>query len=227
MRGMSGNRAGTNLWKLYRNTPCNMLERLVIYMRAHFSSYGVIASYVPVSGQVLDLGSGFGILAVHLAASSETRCIKGIDISAHRVNIAKAASSQFQNVSFERGNCLKMRFEGKDCILLIDMLHYFPEPVQNEIIEKCYKGINPEGTLLIRDSNRENLFRHSVTRFHETIMTRSGFTEGDVLFFRKFSKLKGFLDGLGFRVHMMPMWGMTPFADTLMICKKSGKKLNA
>jgi len=206
--------------KLYRGAQCNPLERFIIHMRSYFSSYEIIASHVPLSGKVLDLGSGFGILDIYLALSSRGRRIRGVDFSSRRVKIACAASNRIPNVSFQQSNLLGIDFTGNDCILLIDTLHYFPEPVQNEILENCYRQIVPEGTILIRDSNRDNGLRHFVTRLHETMMTKSGFTKGDVLFFRRFSELKDFLEGLGFSVYVMPMWGMTPFADTLMICKK-------
>ena len=211
---------GARILKLYRHAPCNPWEHLIIRLRIHFSSYPNIASHVPVSGRILDLASGFGILSIYLAKSSSARCVKGVDISNRRVKIAREASVCIQNVSFDYADIFQTGLSGNDCILLIDALHYFPEAFQNEIIHRCYQNMNPGGTLLIRESNRDKRYRHQITNFYETVMTKSGFTMGEGLHFRRFSELKIFLDGLGFRVCMIPMWGITPFADTLMVCRK-------
>ena len=65
-----------NLYPLYRAAPINMMERFWIYLRLRLSSYEVIASHVPPSGKILDLGCGFGMLSIYLALSSPERCIK-------------------------------------------------------------------------------------------------------------------------------------------------------
>lgn len=205
---------------MYRNMPCNVLERFVISMRLRFSSYDVMASHVPPSGRILDLGCGFGMLSSYLALSSERRVVKGVDISARRIHIARRASRGIGNICFEEGDFLGTDFAGYDCILLIDTLHYFPAPVQDRIIERCCEGMRKMGMILIRDSNRDVKLRHFITGWYETVMTKSGFTKGETLFFRSFRELKGLIESLGFRVFMTPLWGRTPFADTLMVCRK-------
>jgi 2-polyprenyl-3-methyl-5-hydroxy-6-metoxy-1,4-benzoquinol methylase len=196
------------------------MERLVIYLRLRFSSYEIIESHVPSSGQILDLGCGFGMLTVYLAVSSQARRVRGIDISNRRLRTARFVSAQIRNVAFEHGDLLKYTFQESNCILLIDVLHYFPASVQNEFLRKCYEYINPGGRLLVRDSDKDNKFRHLITTFHETIMTKSGFTKGDMLCFRGFVELTSYLEGLGFLVDVLPMWHRTPFADTLLVCTK-------
>lgn len=208
------------LYTRYKSAPVSLMERLVIYLRLRFSSYEKIASYVPSSGQILDLGCGFGMVSIYLAVSSQARRVKGIDISTRRLKIARWASEQVGNVGFEHSDLLSCPLSEYDCILLIDTLHYFPQFVQNEILSKCYEGLKPGGLLILRDSNKDRWARHLVTRFHETIMTKSGFTKGITLCFRSFVKLEKFLEKLGFLVDIIPMWGRTPFADTLMICTK-------
>ncbi|MBW2173134.1 MAG: class I SAM-dependent methyltransferase [Deltaproteobacteria bacterium] len=209
------------LYRRYKYAPINPLERLVIYLRLRLSSYEIIESYVPSSGQVLDLGCGFGMFSVYLAISSRARVVRGVDISHRRLQTAKFVSDQIQNVVFERGDILEYAFQEHDCILLIDSLHYFPASVQNELLKKCFTYISPGGRLLLKNSDKDNKFRHLLTEFHETIMTKSGFTEGDMLCFRGFTELGGYLENLGFFVDVLPMWNRTPFADTLLVCTKT------
>jgi len=206
--------------KFYDRVPCGLLDRFIIRMRAHLSSYEIIAAYVPFSGLILDAGSGFGILSIYLALLSGKRDIRGVDISKRRIRIARAASRNIPNVSFEQSSFLEYGFEGYDCIVLMDVLHYFPDPVQDRFLKKWCRRINPGGTILIRDSNREHKVRQFFTWLHELVMTKSGFTKGGGLYFRRFGELKNIVESLGFHVSVMPMWGVTPFADTLMVAKK-------
>lgn len=211
----------TALYSLYKGAPINPVERLVIYLRLRLSSYEIIESHVPASGKILDLGCGFGMLTLYLALCSQTRRVKGIDISNRRLRTAEFVSANIRNVTFESGDLLQCAIEEPDCILLIDSLHYFPILVQNQLLEKCHGHIKPGGKLLVRDSNADKRFRHLITTFHETIMTKSGFTHGDVLCFRSLVELRSHLERLGFMVDVLPMWQKTPFADTLLVCKKA------
>jgi 2-polyprenyl-3-methyl-5-hydroxy-6-metoxy-1,4-benzoquinol methylase len=208
------------LYTRYKRAPINPLERLVIYLRLRLSSYEIMESYVPSSGQILDLGCGLGMFTVYLALSSRARVVKGVDISNRRLQAAKFVSDQIHNVAFERGDISEYAFREHDCILLIDSLHYFPASVQNELLKKCFTNISPGGRLLLKNSDKDNKFRHLLTAFYETIMTQSGFTEGDMLCFRSFTELRGYLENLGFLVDVLPMWNRTPFADTLLVCTK-------
>lgn len=210
-----------DLYRRYKHAPINPLERLFVYLRLRFSSYQVMEKYVPTSGQIVDLGCGFGMLTVYLALLSQARQVRGIDISRRRLRAANFVSAHIQNVAFEYSDLLQHTFDRCNCILLIDTLHYFPVPAQNKLLKKCYERIRPGGRLLLRDSNKDRRFRHFVTRSHETIMTRSGFTKGEMLCFRSFVELRSYLEGLGFFVDALPLWHMTPFADTLLICTKS------
>ena len=218
---MTGKTGIMGLYRRYRHAPLNPLERLLVYLRLRFSSYQAIERHVPASGEIVDLGCGFGMLAVYLALMSEARHITGIDISSRRLKVAKFVSADIHNVTFEYFDLLQYNFDRCRCILLIDALHYFPVSGQNRLVAKCYKRLDPGGRLLLRDSNKDNRFRHFITTFHETIMTRSGFTKGEMLCFRGFGELKSHLEGLGFLVDLLPMWDRTPFADTLLICYKS------
>ncbi|MBW2170540.1 MAG: class I SAM-dependent methyltransferase [Deltaproteobacteria bacterium] len=209
------------LYGHYKHAPISPVERLFVYLRLRLSSYQVMEKHVPTSGQIVDLGCGFGMLTVYLALLSQARQVRGVDISHRRLRAAQFASAHIHNVAFEYSDLLQYTFDRCNCILLIDTLHYFPVPDQNRLLKKCYERIGPGGRLLLRDSNKDKKFRHFVTRFHETIMTRSGFTKGEMLCFRSFAELTNYLEGLGFFVDALPMWHRTPFADTLLVCTKS------
>jgi SAM-dependent methyltransferase len=180
----------------------------------------MIESYVPRSGQILDLACGFGMLTAYLALASRDRRVRGIDISDRRLKTAEFVSKEIPNVTIEYGDVLENPFHASDCILLVDALHYFPVATQNRLLQRCHESIKPGGRLLLRDADKDKTGRYVLTKLHETFMTRSGFTKGEMLCFRGFLELRNFLEGIGFVVDTLPMWNRTPFADTLLVCNK-------
>ena len=108
---MTGKTGIMGLYRRYRHAPLNPLEHLLVYLRLRFSSYQAIERHVPASGEIVDLGCGFGMLAVYLALMSEARHITGIDISHRRLNVAKFISADIHNVAFEYFDLLQYNFD--------------------------------------------------------------------------------------------------------------------
>jgi 2-polyprenyl-3-methyl-5-hydroxy-6-metoxy-1,4-benzoquinol methylase len=196
------------------------MERWVIRLRLRLSSYGRMAASVPDTGQILDLGCGFGLFSVYLAVSSNRRCIRGVDISQRRIMVARTAARNIKNISFSAADMVEIRLFESDCILLIDVLHYFPEHVQKAILRKCASALKQGGTLLIRAPDTTRGLRYRITWLHEILMIRLGFTRGARLHFMPVAEMGRLVGRLGFEVHLRPMWGRTPFADTLIICHR-------
>lgn len=205
---------------LYAAAPCRFIERWLIRLRLRLSSYSSMRVYVPDPGRILDLGCGFGMFAVYLALSSRQRSVRGMDIAGRRIYVARLAAGGVPNVSFVSGDIARDAFPEVDGIVLIDALHYFAPAVQDSILERCGRALRYGGTLLIRNADTKRRARYAVTSIHEIFMTRSGFTRGAMLHFRPISELRLLLGRLGFRVRVLPMWGRTPFADTLLVCSK-------
>jgi SAM-dependent methyltransferase len=157
---------------------------------------------------------------MYLALSSHARQVRGIDISDRRLEAAELVSAGIPNVTLEQGDLLRIPFQESDCILLVDVLHYFPLRAQNRLLRKCHEFIKPGGRLLLRDADRDRTCRYLLTMLYETIMTRSAFTKGETLCFRGFLELRNCLEEIGFVVDALPMWHLTPFADTLLVCNK-------
>jgi hypothetical protein len=52
------------------------------------------------------------------------------------------------------------------------MLHYLQPAGQKQLIEKCINRLNPGGTLIIRDGNKDMEERHKGTELTETFSTK-------------------------------------------------------
>ena len=70
-----------------------------------------------------------------------------------------------------------MEYESSDVFVLNDVLHYFPQNLQVETIEKCINKANPGGMIIIRDSDKDLQKRHRGTQFTEFISTNFGFNK--------------------------------------------------
>ncbi len=52
------------------------------------------------------------------------------------------------------------------------MLHYLEPEDQKAVIEKCIRHLNPGGTLIIRDGNKDLVEKHKGTRITEFFSTK-------------------------------------------------------
>ena len=59
--------------------------RLYVWMKMVLVPYEQISRFVPKSGEILDIGCGYGVLSIFLALESFHRRILGIDPNAARI----------------------------------------------------------------------------------------------------------------------------------------------
>src|SRR5262249_58923644 len=69
-----------------------------------------IGQYLPESGPVLDIGCGFGLFSLYYAATAPGRFVRGIDLSAGRIAMARRAAARLaiENVSYEEGDARRV-----------------------------------------------------------------------------------------------------------------------
>src|SRR5207244_4171982 len=85
---------------LDRYRGAGMSARLFLNLRWRWTPYEEIARRVPTRGQILDLGSGHGLLSLAMSLSAPARTIRGIDHDAKRVEMASKAAAGLSNLQF-------------------------------------------------------------------------------------------------------------------------------
>src|SRR5256712_12479114 len=62
-----------------------------------------IGQYLPPSGPVLDIGCGFGLFSLYYAATGPGRFVRGLDLSARRIAMARRAAGRLglENGAYE------------------------------------------------------------------------------------------------------------------------------
>jgi uncharacterized protein len=149
-------------------------------------NYKLFHHLLPKHGKLLDVGCGYGFMSYMLHFAAPDREITGIDYDEEKIETANHCFSKNEKINFFYTDVLNFSFEKYDGIILSDILHYLQPSQQKEIVEKCIQNLNPGGTLIIRDGNKDLGTRHFGTRYTEFISTTfSGFnkTSGNGLSF--------------------------------------------
>jgi 2-polyprenyl-3-methyl-5-hydroxy-6-metoxy-1,4-benzoquinol methylase len=195
--------------------------RLFLWLRWHLTPYFKMAARLPREGEILDLGSGHGLLSVALAMQSPARKVLGIDHDEERVKIATEAASKMHNLRFERGSILAPPSGKYHGIALIDVMHYFPPEEQETILRQAAERLKSGGVLIVREVNPNGGWISQWNRLYEKLATATGFTRSDkqtVLHFRTPVEWSTLLSRIGLQVSM-ERCSSPLFADVLYVGK--------
>lgn len=121
---------------------------------------------------ILDVGCGYGYLSYFLHYKDENKKIIGLDYDAEKISIASNGFDKTENLTFEYADVLKYDFKNYDAILLNDVLHYFSEEKQLQLLNKCVTNLNENGIILIRDGITDYQEKHKNTELSEKLSTK-------------------------------------------------------
>jgi SAM-dependent methyltransferase len=162
--------------------------------------YRVIARHIGEDSFTVDLGTGLGMLPVLLGELGERRQALGVDWDRGKVRCGLHASRGLPGVEIVEGDLQAFVLPACDVITLVDVLHYYEAPRQEEILKRCRTALGPGGRLLIRDGDGTREGGARFTRIVETWATRMRWNRGPAVRFRPISELRTALVDLGFRV---------------------------
>jgi SAM-dependent methyltransferase len=158
----------------FRNAPLS--TRFFLAARWMLTPYRRMAAVLPDAGSMLDLGCGHGLLAFAAIDGSPRRQILGTDHDAARITLASDAARDIDNLRFEVGDLSDPPTGEYAAIALIDLMHYFERPKQEEILRTAGERLARGGTLVVRDVDPNGGFVSAVNRLWEKIAIGSGFT---------------------------------------------------
>lgn len=169
-------------------------------------------------GAVLDLGCGRGQLALLLLEAGVATEVHGLDWDAAKVDEATRAAEGLR-ATFAPGDVRTFDAEPADTVLLIDVLHYFTESEQSEILARAAGAAQKR--LVVRDIDPERGLRSALTRLQERLTTRAKYNTGERVRVRSMREVRRELEALGFTVTIEPCWGKTPFSNVLVVAARS------
>jgi 2-polyprenyl-3-methyl-5-hydroxy-6-metoxy-1,4-benzoquinol methylase len=154
---------------LYKGPVLEWYQRIKVSMEKNYSQFNEL---VPASGNILDIGCGYGFLCYMLHFVSKERNITGIDYDEEKIATAMHCFSKSGSVNFHYADAMAFEFEEYDCIILSDILHYLQPADQEALMEKSIKHLKNNGVIIIRDGNAALSNRHRGTRVTEFFSTK-------------------------------------------------------
>jgi SAM-dependent methyltransferase len=86
-----------------------------------------IGQYLPPAGVVLDIGCGFGLFSLYYAATAPGRFVRGLDLNARRIGVARRAAARLgiHNVQYEQGDARDFKGDGEAAAAyMLDIVHH-------------------------------------------------------------------------------------------------------
>lgn len=117
--------------------------------------------------QILDIGCGYGYLALFLHYKHSAREIVSIDYDEEKIQIAANCFDKGAQVKFLYEDVRNYTFGAQDVVFLNDSLHYLQQDEQDAVLEKCAAALNDNGILFIREGVTNLEERHKKTQLTE------------------------------------------------------------
>lgn len=131
--------------------------------------YAQLCERIPPGARVLDLGAGMGLLGLVLEERKQGHAVHGIEWDDRKVAFARRLALSGSACQVHQGDILKDPWPPSDIVVLVDVLHYFPEQTQKELLHRIAHHLESGGMLLMRVMDREAKGRAWLTRLMERL----------------------------------------------------------
>lgn len=126
-------------------------------LRLSKSFISVVKRWEIISGKILDIGCGTGLLAIELAKNLTGVEIIGLDLSDVALEVARdnvQKSEVIERISFQKGDAEDIPFADNAFYLVIssNTLHLIMNPIK--MFDEIHRVLKPEGKFFISDFRR-------------------------------------------------------------------------
>jgi ubiquinone/menaquinone biosynthesis C-methylase UbiE len=161
---MSPERRKSKLWKRFLDArwSWNFIQGPVynrLIRKAGLEVYRYLVSKIrpPKKAQILDVGSGPGILTLRLAKENPTASVVGIDYSPTQVSAADRLKKRrhIQNCTFRRGDAMNLPFKDTsfDIVMSVGSIKHWPDAKKG--LQEIRRVLGLDGLAFIAESDRE------------------------------------------------------------------------
>ncbi len=177
-----------------------------------------IGQYLPASGDVLDLGCGFGLFSLYYAQLRPSLRFHGVDLDARRIAIAREAGRRLglANVEYAVGDARDFRapqpYAGA---YMLDIVHHVEPAAVRPLLTELHAALMPGASLLVKDVDRYPAYKRWFTHALDILMS-----PGNPPHYWAADALQAELQQAGFRVHRHLMVDFLPYPHVLYVCRK-------
>lgn len=165
--------------------------------------------------EVLDLGSGPGILAFFVKQSSPATAVRCVEWDELKVGLARQLLGSSAEVV--QADARAAELGTPDAIVLTDVLHYVPIEEQRAWLERCVRALQPGGALIIRELDTEE---GELSSNIERRAVKGGWNKGGGVFPWPISGMQLHLESLGLDVTRTPAGKGLFRANALLVATK-------
>jgi 2-polyprenyl-3-methyl-5-hydroxy-6-metoxy-1,4-benzoquinol methylase len=184
-----------------------------------------IGQYLPDAGPVLDIGCGFGLFSLYYAATAPRRFVRGLDLDARRIRMARRAASRLgiDNVAYDESDARE--FKGADvygAAYMLDIVHHVPPGSVPPLLRELRRCLVTGGMLLVKDVDTRPAGKRWFTWALDKMMAPS-----TPVRYWSAEELTAALEASGFRVRRHLMVDVLPYPHVLYVCEAVGQPLGA
>lgn len=150
-----GKRAYNKLKALYKGA--GFKEKVYNFIRFKTCPFLSIAESIPSEGGVVDLGCGTGLFLNTIRLNSGNQALLGFDKDRRKIDTAIKSLNGNRNIRFELGHIDSADFNipKTRCVVLIDTLYYLDRGQKRDLLKRCFRALESNGTIIIKDINKE------------------------------------------------------------------------
>lgn len=188
---------------------------------------------LPPKGRFLDLGCGQAVFASWLLTAQQQAAsgqwpanwpqppqvdsVVGFELMPSDVERAQGALRGWKNVDIRRANVITEPFPAADAVTILDVLHYFDEAAQRQVLRKARECLAPGGVLVIRVGDAAKGWRFELSRRVDQAVTWVRGHGWSQLYCRPVASWQQALEQEGFAVEVIQSIGGPPFANTFVV----------
>lgn len=184
-----------------------------------------LAERAPFRAPVIDLGCGRGQTELLLAKLDPELHVLGFDWDEDKLELARQAAARAglqDRLRFEPGDLRSLEAPRAGTLLMLDVLHYNPLEIQDEMLRRACAALESGGRLFVREADADGSWRSRATIWQERITCKLGLNRGATLVFRSADSIEAVLRDCGLECQRQASWGGTPLANVLIEARRPG-----
>ncbi len=202
-------------------------DRVTILARLVFNAssiMNVLEEHLPEQGLVLDIGCGYGTISHLLSADHPGRSLIGVDMSAHRIEIARGSIGHRKDMNFHAVDIREYQLPCCNAIIMIDILYMLKYQEQERLLGKCHQNLEDNGTMIIKDTCKSRSWKYAHTYIEERLKARLRVYGKEVKrcpsqYWTTHDFLE-LLESIGFCAKAIPVRSYLPYPEVFYICQK-------
>jgi SAM-dependent methyltransferase len=125
-----------------------------------------------LSGRVLSLGSGHGIVERYLAEINPDARVEGLELDEERVTAAARTGARSPRVVIRHADVTKMDDEAGtfDAALAVDVFHHIRPDAHAEVAAALARSVRPGGAVIVKDMDLLPRWKHRWNAFHDRMV---------------------------------------------------------